>query len=66
MSMSTPSAAHDTTRGSVSAEDLQGAYVWSINSAIEDGRDALAGELVDNYRSELSSLFTKRVARTAA
>ncbi len=64
--MSMSSSAHDTALGAISSEDLQRAYIWSINSAIEDDSESLAGELADGYRSELRQLFTSCLARSAA
>lgn len=49
-----------------SAEDLQRAYIWSINSAIEGGGDVLADELADSYRCESRLLTALRLARKAA
>jgi hypothetical protein len=47
-------------------EDLQRAYIWSINSAIESGGDVLADELADTYRCESRLLTALRLARPAA
>ena len=49
-----------------SAEELQRAYIWSINSAIESGGDVLADELADSYRHESRVLTALRCVRPAA
>ncbi|HEX4433157.1 MAG TPA: hypothetical protein VHZ96_28055 [Frankiaceae bacterium] len=64
MSASTPSPAHETALRATSAEDLQRAYIWSINSAVESGGAGLADELADGYRRE--SHVLARLLRKAA
>jgi hypothetical protein len=49
-----------------SAQDLQRAYIWSINNALENGGVDLAAELAANYERESSALTEKLLACSAA
>src|ERR1700761_24694 len=64
-SMSASESAQEGLSAS-NTEDLQRAYIWSINSAIESGGDVLADELADTYRCESRLLTALRLARPAA
>jgi len=66
MSAFTPNPAPESVLGATSAEDLQRAYIWSINSALESGGAGLADELADGYRRESHALATEERARKAA
>ncbi len=66
MSTSTPSPALEPAPRVTSAEDLQRAYIWSINSALESGGVGLADELADGYRHESRALSEGALARKAA
>lgn len=66
MSMSTPSPALETALRATSAEDLQRAYIWSINSALESGGVELADELARGYRCESHALAKQEGSRQAA
>lgn len=63
---STPTPALETAPSATSAEDLQRAYIWSINSAIESGGVGLADELADDYRRESGTLSEAGFSRAAA
>jgi hypothetical protein len=63
MSAYTPSPAHETALSATSAEDLQRAYIWSINNAVETGGVGLADELADGYCCEAHALAKR--TRTA-
>jgi hypothetical protein len=65
MSAYTPSPAHEAL-SAISAEDLQRAYIWLINSAVENGGAGLADELADGYRHESHALARQERARKAA
>jgi hypothetical protein len=62
----TPNSAPEQALETSSAEDLQRAYIWSINSAIESGGVGLADELAAGYRCESRLLSKTRLARSAA
>ena len=66
MSTHTPSPALESARSATSAEDLQRAYIWSINSALAAGGTGLADELADGYRREWHDLAQEELARKAA
>jgi hypothetical protein len=61
-----PHSAPEPVGETSSAEDLQRAYIWSINSAIESGGDGLADELADGYRRESRLLSKIGFERSAA
>jgi hypothetical protein len=72
MSTSTPGYAQATAPGTASetspesASDLQRAYIWSINSAIETGGGDLAAELANGYRRESHEMIDSIRERPAA
>jgi len=66
MSTSTPSPALESALRATSAEDLQRAYIWSINSALESGVVGLADELAEGYRHESRALTHGKLDRKAA
>jgi hypothetical protein len=66
MSMSTPRPALETALRATSAEDLQRAYIWSINNALETGGVELADELANGYRHESRVLARWALTRKAA
>jgi hypothetical protein len=61
----TPNSAPEQAFETSSAEELQRAYIWSINSAIQSGGVGLAAELVDGYRRESHALSQNAVRRAA-
>ncbi|HEX4015577.1 MAG TPA: hypothetical protein VHX15_02485 [Frankiaceae bacterium] len=64
--MFTSTPALETALRATSAEDLQRAYIWSINSALESGGNDLADELADGYRHESRALPVRHYIRKAA
>ncbi len=56
MSTSMPNPALEPAPSATSAEDLQRAYIWSINSALESGGVALADELARSFACESHEL----------
>jgi hypothetical protein len=69
--MFTSDHAHEAELANVSElahasdEDLHRAYIWSINSAIENGGEILADELANSYRDESRELSRRRSLRAA-
>ncbi len=61
----TPNPAHESAF-EAGTEELQRAYIWSINSAIEAGGESLADELAESYRHESRRLAQRRIDRRAA
>ncbi len=66
MSTPTPSPALETALRATSAEDLQRAYIWSINSALESGGVELADELANGYHHESHAVARWALTRKAA
>jgi hypothetical protein len=66
LSTSRPSQALEAAPSATSAEDLQRAYIWSINNALENGGVGLADELADGYCRESHALAQEELAHKAA
>ena len=50
----------------ISLADLESAYVWSVNQALEVGSTGLAAELADSYRQEANDLLAGRAIGSRA